>query len=381
MVPRCMGEPCCFRIRYAARPDDMQLPHSVALLPLLALCAGCAAPDPPAQAPHALADSQRPQMLTRIGDDMLRNGDAGDAISFYRAASQAAPRDPAMLERMGDAFMDTNDPVRAEQAFRGEMVIDPGNLGAEHGLAVSLLAQSRASEALPILQRLAEGSSDPGLLRAEATALDMVGRPGDAQAIYRRALNVAPIDPDLHGNLALSLAISGDAAGALTEMQAAVAAPNPDPRQDANAVLVLALTGNAEAARTRGDATIGAASTEALLARAQQALSATDAKSRAIAVGVLTGSGSGAPPLAATLLPPTTAVAVPATPAAITPDATTPAAITPDAITPDAITGPTTAPPPATAQAAGSPTSPALPPNRTDPPAPGFPPGSLPAPR
>ena len=333
----------------------MRLPHSAALLPLLALCAGCAAPDPPAQAPRTLAGSQRPEMLTRLGDDMRRNGDAADAIGFYRAASQAAPRDPAMLERMGDAFMDMNDPARAEQAFRGELVIDPGNLAAERGLALSLLAQSRASEALPILQRLAEGSSDPGLLRAEGTALDMAGRPGDAQAVYRRALNLAPVDPDLHGNLALSLALSGDAADALTEMQAAIAAPNPDPRQDANAVLVLALTGNAEAARTRGDATIGAVATEALLARAQQALTAADARSRAIAVGVLTGSATGAPPLAATLLPP--------------------AAPTPVASTPVIVTG-LPAPQVATDQATGSPPNPALPPNRIDPPTP----GSLPAP-
>jgi Flp pilus assembly protein TadD len=355
-----MVEPRCFRIGYAARPGDMDLPRSFSLLPLLALCAGCAAPDPPAHAPRTLAGSQRPEMLTRLGDDMRRSGDSADAIGFYRAASQAAPRDPAMLERMGDAFMDMNDPARAEQAFRGELVIDPGNVAAKRGLALALLAQGRASEALPILQRLAEGSSDPGLLRAEGTALDMVGRPADAQAVYRRALSIAPVDPDLHGNLALSLALSGDAAGALTEMQAAIAAPNPDPRQDANAVLVLALTGNADAARTRGDATIGAAATEALLARAQQALTATDARSRAISVGVLTGSVSGAPPAAATLLPPATAAPV----------ASTRVAVTPITVTPIAVTGPP-APQAATDQAAGSPPSPAIPPNWIGPPTPG----------
>jgi Flp pilus assembly protein TadD len=268
---------------------------------------------PPTQAPRTVTGSQRPEMLTRLGDDMRRNGDAAGAIGLYRAASQADPRDPVTLERMGDAFMDMNDPARAEQAFRGELAIDPHNAAAERGLALALLAQNKAAEALPILQRLAQGSSDPRLLRADGTALDMVGRPGDAQAVYRRGLRFAPIDADLHGNLALSLALSGDAPDALTEMQAAIASPNPDPRQNANAVLVLALTGNADAARAQGDATIGAAATEALLARAQQALAAADSRSRAIAVGVVTSNASGAPPLASVLLPPATP-----TPVAIT---------------------------------------------------------------
>lgn len=300
----------------------MTLQRYIASLTVLAICAGCAARDPPAPTRRALPTSQRTAMLTRLGDDMRHDGDAAGALGLYREASQDAPRDPVVLERMGDAFMDMNDPARAEQAFRGVLAIDPGNRGAERGLALSLLAQGRAAEALPILQPLAEASSDPRLLRAEGTALDLVGRPGDAQAVYRRGLQIAPIDADLHGNLALSLALSGDAVDALTQMQAAIASPDPDPRQDANAVLVLALTGNIDAARTRGDATIGGAATEALLARAQQALAATDPRSRAAAVGVLTRRQSGEAPVASTLLP-----AVAATPVAVTaPSAPQPAA-------------------------------------------------------
>jgi Flp pilus assembly protein TadD len=312
---------------------------------LLTLCAGCAVSPPPAQTPRTISDSQRPRTLTRLGDDMRRNGDAAGAIGLYRAASQAAPNDPVVLGHMGDAFMDMNDPARAEQAFRGELAVQPSNRAAERGLALSLLAQNQPAEALSILQRLAGDSSDPGLLRAEGTALDMVGRSAEAQAVYRRGLKSAPIDANLHGNLALSLALGGDATGAVTEMQAAVASPNPDPRQDANAVLVLALTGNTAAARARGNATVGAAATETLLARAQQASSAGDARSRAIAVGVLTSTAPGAPPSGSTLLPPITAapVAITAPPPAADPSTRLVSSQNlPNQFLPSSQTGPTT---------------------------------------
>lgn len=296
----------------------MRLPGSFTVMAVLLPCMGCVAPTDQAatrQAPQALDATHRTEVLIRLGDDMRRNGQPADALAFYRAASHATSRDPMPLQRMEDALMDLHDPARAEQAFRGELAIDPGNAAAERGLAGALLAQNRAAEALPILQRLGEGTADPNLLRTIGTALDMVGQPDAAQAVYRRGLHLDPIDADLHGNLALSLALSGQAAAAVSEMQAAIASPDPDPRQAANAVLVLALTGNTATAEARGNATIGAATTQALLARAQQALAATDPRARAAAVGMLTGTSPGQVPLASTLLPsPATAVALTAPP-------------------------------------------------------------------
>lgn len=255
---------------------------------------------------------------------MSRGGDPSGALKLYRAAYLADPHDPHMLQRMGEAFLGMNAPMRAEQAFRGALMLAPGDVGARRGLALSLLAEGRAAAALPELQKLAAGSTDPRLLRAEGTALDMLGRQAEAQAIYRKALRYAPIDADLHGNLALSLALSGDAQDALREMQAAIASPSPDPRQDANAVLVLALTGNDAAAEARGEATIGAAATQELLARADQARAATTPAARAVAIGLMTANGhrdtlltTSAPAVAAPAAPPPVATASPPGPASV----------------------------------------------------------------
>lgn len=294
-------------------------------------------------------------MLTRLGDDLSRGGDPSGAVKLYRAAYLADPRNPHMLQRMGEAFLGMNAPMRAEQAFRGALMLAPDNVAAKRGLALSLLAQGRAAEALPMLQQLAANSTDTRLMRAEGTALDMLGRQTEAQAIYRKALRYAPIDADLHGNLALSLALSGDATDALREMQAAIASPNPDPRQDANAVLVVALTGNVAAAEARGETTIGAAATQELLARADRARAATTAAARAVAVGLMTANGD----RGTTLITP--APAVPSPVATASPAAASSAAVLPAAPRTEVAQQANQAPP-------GSPLSPPMTTSPIDPP-------------
>ena len=207
----------------------MRVPFPIMPIATGALCAACSTPRPPAfppaPTPVSISSDQRPELLVRLGSDMRRDGDAAGAVNLYRTASLTDPRDPKMLQHMGDAFLEMNDPARAEQAFRGALSVAPGDTAANRGLALSLLAKAGHPSRFQSLQGLADGSSDPHLLRAEATALDILGRQSEAQPIYRKALRFAPIDANLHGNLALSLAISGDSGQALQEMQAARGVP------------------------------------------------------------------------------------------------------------------------------------------------------------
>ncbi len=78
----------------------MRLPASLFATLSLTLLAACSAQPPPRTAPPALQASQRPEMLLRLGDDMLRNGDLMGALNLYRAAALAEPRNPAPLLRM-----------------------------------------------------------------------------------------------------------------------------------------------------------------------------------------------------------------------------------------------------------------------------------------
>jgi hypothetical protein len=135
----------------------------------------------------------------------------------------------------------------------------------------------------------------------------MLGRHADAQAVYRRGLQADPTDAALHGNLALSLALAGQAEASLAELRAAVGAPLPDPRQEANAVLVLALLDRLDEARARGGQTIGPSGTETLIDRAIVARQTSDPLRQAQALGVLTAPGMPAVPRS--LLPPPLVIA------------------------------------------------------------------------
>jgi Flp pilus assembly protein TadD len=242
--------------------------------------------------------------MLRIADDVKRSGDGRGAIILYRGAAQEAPSDPLPLQRLGTALLDANEAERAEQAFRSALTLRADDPPARRGLALSLLAQGRAAEALPILQTLEASGSDARLLRAEGTAFDMLGRSAEAQAAFRRGIARAPSDADLHGNLALSLALSGNAADALAELRAALAAPQPDPRQEGNAVLVLSLLGRTAEAEVRGTQTLGTEATISLMRRAARARAAETSADRLAALGVLTSSLTAAPPATSSLLPP-----------------------------------------------------------------------------
>lgn len=186
-------------------------------------------------AARTAAGARRPvgsSSLVQLGDGLQREGDAEGANSLSYAAAGKDGRDATALERLGRASLLAGDPARAEQAYRAAVAIDP-SADARQGLAMSLLAQRQVREALPLLAALADEQPDPRRLRAYGVALDMAGRQADAQAVYRRGLKLAPADANLHGNLALSLAASGQIDAALSEMRAAHLLPARSRRRPA----------------------------------------------------------------------------------------------------------------------------------------------------
>ena len=138
-----------------------------------------------------------PGGLLKLGDDVRRQGDANGALAIYQAASSQDSRDVAVLSRIGFVSIDLGQPLRAEQAFLAMLTMDAQNVDARFGLGVSLLAEQRVSDALPVLSTLAQNTTDVRLLRGYAVALDMAGQSAEAQRYYRQALAQAPNGPEL----------------------------------------------------------------------------------------------------------------------------------------------------------------------------------------
>lgn len=254
------------------------------LAAVLAACAGRRPTSSPADLGSAAS-------LIRMGDNLRANGDLAGAAEFYRGASLKGPADPAPLVRLGDLRRVEGDNAQAEAAYRVALASAPQDAGARAGLAATLLRQGRGADALALLEPLAQNSPDAQTLCNLGVALDMVGRQADAQATYRRGLAAAPANADLHGNLAFSLAISGDTEAALQSMQTAAALPSGQAWQPANLVLLLAMAGREDTARMRAQAAGMPTETfAALLGQGRRARDAATPGGRAAALGVATGA-------------------------------------------------------------------------------------------
>ena len=80
-------------------------------------------------------------------------------------------------------------------------------------------------------------------MSAEAAILDQLGKPDEARALYRRALDMKPGEPSVLSNLGMSYVLGGDLKTAETYMRQAAQAPGADSRVRQNLALVVGLQG------------------------------------------------------------------------------------------------------------------------------------------
>ena len=176
----------------------------------------------------------------RAAQDFVRS------LELYDALLASSPGDPELLRTISDVQMNlamylmfTRGSTAAVPAFQRVKSIDerllsefPGNPESltqltEHRIQMSLWLQNAGlrahaererHELREFFDKLAgDASSSPdrvrfsaGAYRHLAIALDGVGQPLEARAALRRALELAPDDPDLQNDLARSLVLQAD---------------------------------------------------------------------------------------------------------------------------------------------------------------------------
>jgi len=169
------------------------------------------------------------------------------ALARYMRTLATSPKDFTALIGAGRAALELGDTQSAAGFFgRADEVFTRSPL-PHAGMGATAVADGDAAVALTHFARAQQLGATPTMIGADrGLAYDLLGRHAEAQADYRAAM-AGRDGAEARRRLALSLAITGDKAGALAQLGPLVA------RGDAAAArcraLILALTGDAEGAR------------------------------------------------------------------------------------------------------------------------------------
>jgi tetratricopeptide (TPR) repeat protein len=92
------------------------------------------------------------EQLTQL---LLDEGKSKDAVALLEGLTKRSAS-PALLDLLGDAYTQAKELAKAEQAYRKAIALDPSELSHQRGLAQTLLAEEKYSDALAAYQKLAD---------------------------------------------------------------------------------------------------------------------------------------------------------------------------------------------------------------------------------
>lgn len=187
--------------------------------------------------------------LMRLGAAARAGGDLSNALSLYRRAGSIEPNATAPFIAIGNTLLEMGQADEAIIAFNSALSREARDPEALRGVARAYLRTSRPELAgQPLALAYEQTPNDPKLLMLIGVADDFIEQHGEAQARYRRGLELAPGDPGLTLNLALSLALAGEYDQAVVRLQPLAAAPSATPRERQTLALIYGLKGDRLAA-------------------------------------------------------------------------------------------------------------------------------------
>jgi Flp pilus assembly protein TadD len=189
--------------------------------------------------------------LMRIGAAARNGGDLPSALGVFRRAAQVDPLNPAPLAAAGDVLLAMGSINEAIVSYNNALLRDQQYFPALMGLAKANLKSGKPELAMePLSKAYAQSPGDPKVLLLLGVTKDLAGEHLEAQDWYRRGLGIAPGDPALATDLALSLAVSGDYSNAIVILQPIALAPSGSPQERQTLALIYGLRGSvAEAER------------------------------------------------------------------------------------------------------------------------------------
>jgi len=92
------------------------------------------------------------EQLTQL---LLDEGKSSEAVALLEGMTSRTPS-ALLLDLLGDAYTQTKDLAKAEQAYRKAVELDPSELSHQRGLGQTLMAEEKFPEALTVYQKLAD---------------------------------------------------------------------------------------------------------------------------------------------------------------------------------------------------------------------------------
>jgi Flp pilus assembly protein TadD len=140
------------------------------------------------------------EQLTQL---LLDEGKSDDAVSLLEGITSRS-QSPTLLDLLGDAYTQTHDLPKAEDAYRKAADLDPSESSHLRGLGQTLLAEEKFSDALKVYLKLADLMPDDadvylrlGQIYRELNQLDLAEQslvkarqyePGSPEVMYNEAM-------------------------------------------------------------------------------------------------------------------------------------------------------------------------------------------------
>lgn len=100
-------------------------------------------------------DPENEQAVEQLTQLLLDEGKSAEAVRLLEGMNSRTPS-AALLDLLGDAYTQTKDLPKAEQAYRKAVDLDPSELSHLRGLGQTLMAEEKFSDALTVYQKLAD---------------------------------------------------------------------------------------------------------------------------------------------------------------------------------------------------------------------------------
>jgi Flp pilus assembly protein TadD len=173
-----------------------------------------------------------------LGSLLLVAGKPEAALPYLRYAVQIQPEQPAALNTLGSALLAEGKEEEAIGCFQHALNVQPTYTNARYNLANAMADKGNLAEAASGFELVLKDNPDDAkasqhlfeVLKALGNQLAKDGQLAEAAARMRQALAIHDQDADLHNNLGIMLARSGDRTGAAAQFQAALKA---DPANEA----------------------------------------------------------------------------------------------------------------------------------------------------